>query len=228
RRAVAASAASGGPAALLLATAAGSSRGSPPSPHALPRRELGDIPNEDAASRISAASGAGLGQDRVRRGCDVGWNDAGRRSHTPAAATTPADPAACARLGAASTGSPVSPGDLPKRVDLEFLVGHDLLQPPVLALQLLQAFRVVGLQAAVLVSPAVIRRLRHLQVPGHICHLGAFPQQPVSLPQLADDLIRRMPASRHRDDPPSPTLWASDSHHGWTNLMGSGHEALSL
>jgi hypothetical protein len=42
------------------------------------------------------------------------------------------------------------PPQLHERLDLELLVGHDPLQPSVLALQLLQALDIVGLQPAVL------------------------------------------------------------------------------
>ena len=42
----------------------------------------------------------------------------------------------CRLPRAGATGLPVSPGDLLERVDLEFLIGDDPLQPGVLALQL--------------------------------------------------------------------------------------------
>src|SRR5438034_4356776 len=106
-------------------------------------------------------------------------------------------------------GSEVSPRDLLQRLILEQLIGHDPLQPRVLTLQLLQPLRVVGLQAAVLEPPTMKRLLRHLELLRHEGDLLALPEQPVGLPQLPDDLLRRMPASRtsHRSDcPPCPTL----------------------
>jgi hypothetical protein len=113
--------------------------------------------------------------------------------------------------------------DLPQRVDLQLLVGHDPLQAGVLPLEILQPLRVVGLHAAELVPPPVIGLLGHLQVPGDIGDLRALSQEPVGLPELADDLLRRVPTSSHRDEPPSPNqCWATSSHNGRTELKGSG------
>ena len=72
--------------------------------------------------------------------------------------------ATCRPPHAGATGLPVSPGDLLERVDPEFLVGDDPLQPDVLALQLAQPFGVVGLHPAVLVAPAAVGLLRDLDL----------------------------------------------------------------
>ena len=85
-----------------------------------------------------------------------------------------------------------------------------LLLTAVLLLELLQPLRVVSLQPSVLRPPAVQRLLRHLELLRDQRDLVALPEQPIGLPQLPDDLLRRMPASRtsHRSDcPPRPT-WA--------------------
>ena len=93
----------------------------------------------------------------------------------------------------------VSLGDLLERVDLEFLVGDDPLQPRVLALQLAQPFGVVGLHPAVLVAPAVVGLLRDLDLLRCLGERLPLTGQPLHLPQLAHDLLRRVPASFHRD-----------------------------
>ena len=62
----------------------------------------------------------------------------------------------------AGAGSPVSPPQLLQGFDLELLVSHDPLEPGVLGLQFLQPLDVLGLQPAVLRSPAVVGRLGDL------------------------------------------------------------------
>lgn len=58
-------------------------------------------------------------------------------------------------------------------------------------------------------APAMQRLLRPLQLLRHRRNLFALPKQPIGLPQLPDDLLRRRPAAslRHRfsDCPPCPT-----------------------
>jgi hypothetical protein len=51
------------------------------------------------------------------------------------------------------------------------------------------------------VADTVIGLLGHLQVPGNLGHVRAFTQQPVGLPELANDLLRRVLTSSHRDCP---------------------------
>ena len=84
-----------------------------------------------------------------------------------------------------------------KAGDVEGLVGHDALEPGVLALELLQALRVVGLHAAVLVPPAVIGLLGDLEVPSNRRDVGPFGEQPVGLAELADDLLGCVPSMLH-------------------------------
>src|SRR5690606_22403510 len=146
----------------------------------------------------------------------AGWNGAGPRSGTPAAATIRAVLAAWPRPGGAATGSPISLGDLPQRINLQLLVGDDPLQPGVLGLQLLQPLDVVSLHATELSPPPVIGRLGDLQVPSHIRDLTAFSQQPVGFAELADDLLGGVPAPCHRDDPPFA------QHHGLRALITGG------
>jgi hypothetical protein len=88
-------------------------------------------------------------------------------------------------------------GDLLVGADVERLVGHDLLELAVLALQLLEPLDVVGLHPAVLVAPAVQGLLGDLQ------RLCCFPCR-LSLrehllrgAQLADDLFGGVPLPLH-------------------------------
>jgi hypothetical protein len=93
-----------------------------------------------------------------------------------------------------------------QRVDVERLIGHDPLQPLVLTLQLPQALGIVGLHRAVLVAPPVIRVLADLEVPRDLDGRLALGQHAIGLAQLADDLLRRVPASRHARASSSPTI----------------------
>jgi hypothetical protein len=73
------------------------------------------------------------------------------------------------------------------------LLGDHLLQPRVFPLELLQALSLIGLHPAVLVPPPVPRRLGDLQMLEHPRQFGTSAELPLALPQLADDLLRRMP-----------------------------------
>src|SRR5581483_9444246 len=91
----------------------------PPSPPGAARRARADSPTADGAWRTAAAGRTARGRGPARPGCDAGWSGAGRRSHMPDAAKDRAGTGASPRLGVAPTGLPVSPADLPERVDLE-------------------------------------------------------------------------------------------------------------
>src|SRR5918998_1013579 len=108
--------------------------------------------------------------------------------------------------GADGLGSPVSLRDLLQRPALKRLVGDDRLQPPILALKLLEALDVVGLHPTLLIAPAVIGVLRDAERPRDLRDRLLLGQHPVGLTQLADDLLRRMPRALHRDRPRSPIL----------------------
>jgi len=71
-----------------------------------------------------------------------------------------------------------SPSHLLQSPVLQRLIGHDRLQPHVLPLELLQALRVVGLHPAVLRTPAMKRRLAHLQQLRDLRQLLALAAQP--------------------------------------------------
>jgi hypothetical protein len=99
---------------------------------------------------------------------------------------------------AANTAGAFIPSDLLQRLILEHLISDDPLELLVLALEPLQPLRVVGLHPAVLVAPPVIRLLGDLQRLGDLRNRPAVAQQPIGLPQLADHLLRRVPASLHQ------------------------------
>jgi len=84
-------------------------------------------------------------------------------------------------------------GDLAKHVDVEGLVGDQLLQPGVLRFEFLQPFRVGRFHAAVLGEPAMPPRLGDLEMAAHLVEVLARGQLFVALRELADDLIRRVP-----------------------------------
>jgi hypothetical protein len=79
-------------------------------------------------------------------------------------------------------GSEVSLGQLPQGVLLQLGLGQQALEPGVLSRQLLEPLGVVGFQAAVLGSPAMVGGLLDLQLLGDPGHILAVSQQPVSLP----------------------------------------------
>jgi transposase len=90
-----------------------------------------------------------------------------------------------------------SPRDLPQRPHLKRLISHDRLQARALTLKLLQPLSIISLHPAVLRAPAMKRPLTDLQRLRRLRNRLPLTQQPLSLPQLADDLLRRMPASLH-------------------------------
>ena len=111
------------------------------------------------ASFSSGGTGAG------RRWVERGWptTQQALRSETPNWAGGLDGPPAAVR----GRSFPVQ---LFQHVDVEGL-GHDLLEAGLLALELFEAFGVVGLRAAVLVAPAVPGRLGDLKVPAHLLDL---------------------------------------------------------
>lgn len=101
-------------------------------------------PTADEPGQTLAAAHADPGPGQRVLAGSAGWSGAGPRSGTPAAAGYRVGPGACPRPGAVATGSPISLGDLPQRVNLQLLTGDDLHEPGVLGLQFLQPPVVVG------------------------------------------------------------------------------------
>jgi hypothetical protein len=125
-------------------------------------------------------------------------------------------------------GASWTDGSRPRcKLVVEFGVGQQSLQSGVLALQLFEPFRVVGLHAAVLGDPAMPSRLSNLEVPAHLVELLATAEVLVALSELADDLFRRMPPAlvcTHVDvDSSCPRIGHQESHNNWTITRGSSH-----
>src|SRR5690606_19933139 len=89
-------------------------------------------------------------------------------------------------------GSEVSRGGLFQDQLLERQVRHSLAQPVVLFLELLQPLYLVTLQAAELLAPPIVCKLRHADRANRFSDRSALRQQHVDLAQLRHDLFRPM------------------------------------
>src|SRR5215203_4319161 len=108
----------------------------------------------------------------------------------------------CARhRRAGARGSEVSPGGLLQDELVEREVRDGLAQALVLGLQLLHALDLVGLQAAVLLRPAVVRDLGDPNRADRIRHRGSLRNQNVHLAQLGNNLFGGVSLLSHRDPP---------------------------
>ena len=96
------------------------------------------------------------------------------------------------------------------------LIGHQPLQPGVLPLPRLAPFGLVHPQAAGLAPPAVVRLLGNAEPSRDLGHTLALGKHHLRLPQLRDDLLRRVPLPRHADSPPPrPAILAQDLDRFW-------------
>jgi hypothetical protein len=101
--------------------------------------------------------------------------------------------------------------------------GEPELQPLILGLELLQALHIVGLHPAVLIAPTVIGRLGELQLLDDLRQLLTLAEQPVGLPQLANDLLRRVCLRRDMYSLLEPIRQVHrSSHNTRTDPEGSG------
>jgi hypothetical protein len=100
-----------------------------------------------------------------------------------------------------------------QRLDVQRLLGHDVFQPPVLILQLLQALEFAQLEAAVLRLPAVVRLLGDPVRPAQVRHL---PPGFAFLDDRQDLLVAKF-APLYRSS------FAEDSHHTRSDSEGAGH-----
>jgi hypothetical protein len=118
---------------------------------------------------------------------------------------------------AVGTGGTVEDPTRLRRFRTMLGLGQQPLEPGVLLLQLLQALGVLGLQAPELVAPPKVRLLADTQLPGNLGDIGALREQPISLGQLPNDLLGRVPLpSRRRHDvslPAHPRGPQELSHH---------------
>src|SRR4030095_15679967 len=93
------------------------------------------------------------------------------------------------RRGASVKASVLSLDDRLERLDIEFLLCHQLLQPAVLFLESLHALYFTDAQATVLRLPAVARLLADAMLPAHLADL----QTAFLLAQDRGDLLGSVP-----------------------------------
>src|SRR3546814_5183955 len=90
------------------------------------------------------------------------------------------------QLHACGSGSEVSLCQLLEHRLVELSFSEELLQPGVLALELLEPLRVVGLHAAVLGEPPSPGRLRDLELAAHPLEIHATSEKLLAFGELAD------------------------------------------
>src|SRR5690554_4311843 len=122
-------------------------------------------------------------------------------------------PGPSGRHAAARVPSQLVSQEVLQDLEIQRLVRHDALQPPVLVLQLLEPACLRDLHAAVLPAPAVER-------------VRADPMPPAQLPRLcpgigfrqnSDDLLLREPALPH------DSSRVKEPHYNWIRFRGSAH-----
>ena len=116
-------------------------------------------------------------------------------------------------------GPTASPGLRLEHRLLQLGLRQKLLEPGVLLLQLSQSSGFLGLHAAVLLPPTVIRRLRHLDDAADLDDGLDLGDQLLSGLELADDLLGCVADAFH-GEVPGPVWPVEDSHSPWTNLRG--------
>ena len=120
-------------------------------------------------------------------------------------------------------GLPVSRGGLFEDQLLKRQIRDRASEPRVLTLQLLQSLDLIVLQPAVFGSPSVVRYFRHAYRPDRLRHRATLRRQNVNLPQLRDNLLRRVPLPGH-----SNLLLLARSHtSGRTTFQGADHVHLN-
>ena len=72
------------------------------------------------------------------------------------------------------------------------LIGDELLELPVLLFQVLETAQLIGLQAAVLVTPTMISGFTDRQLLAHFAERAPGTEFRFRLAQLADDLLQCM------------------------------------
>ena len=135
-------------------------------------------------------------------------------------------PAEPQRLCGDAPGSEVSLGKIFKHRLFQLCLRQKLLEPCVLLLQLGQPSGLLGLHPPVLLPPAVVGRLRHLD---HAADVGdglALGDQLLGGLELADDLLRCVPGAFH-GEVPGPVWPDEDSHSPWIDCQGPRHALVS-
>src|SRR6476469_4843983 len=93
------------------------------------------------------------------------------------------------------------PGQPPQNELVQGQVGDCPAQTAILLLELLQAFHLVGLEPAVLLTPPIIGDLAHADLADRVSDVLALRDHNFYLPQLRDDLFRRVSLLRHCSPP---------------------------
>ena len=101
-------------------------------------------------------------------------------------------------------------GDVPHHRGVQRLVGHQPREPAVLPLEPLQPFGLIPPPPAGLPAPAVIRRLADPERPHHRPHRLPLRQGHLRLPQVADDLLSRVPLACHAGSPRPARILSQD------------------
>src|SRR5713226_9751586 len=133
---------------------------------------------------------------------------------TPAPAVHPDQP-----TGASLAGLPLFCQHHLQRVEVQRLLRHDLLQPPVLFLQLTQPPGLVHFHAPVLRLPVVKRGITNADPAAEVFHWDSG----LRLFQHPDDLLFTKPAPFH-DASPLVVLYPEKLSIGWTKFRGAGHD----
>lgn len=106
-------------------------------------------------------------------------------------------PSTAGRLTRYRWASSVSPRGFPEDLLGQRQLGQPPLQLGVLLLQLLQPLRLIEPEAAVLLAPSIVRHLGETNLTARLCRRPTLVDQKLSLPQLADDLLVRVPHPLH-------------------------------
>ena len=128
-------------------------------------------------------------------------------------------PAGPRRLCGGVPGSEVSLGEILEHRLLQLRFCQKLFEPGVLLLQLGQPPGLLGLHTPVLLPPAVVGRLRHLDDAADVGDGLALGDQLLGGLELADDLLSCVPGAFH-GRVPGPVWPAEDSHSPWTDFRG--------
>src|SRR5439155_24386084 len=113
------------------------------------------------------------------------WNGAGRGRRRLFSPRPRNDPGRGGPRGGGARGLEGSLGHLLQHVDVESLVGHDLLEPGVLFLHGLQAGDPLGTAALVLSLPPLVGLNGDPERPADLLHDLARPEQPFRLTDLS-------------------------------------------